>query len=224
MSQKWVKWLETRAPFWPFGGSSVHGRHILCRLQDSGKQLCFKFLLGQDRTLNKQIHLLCEDIRVFRPNPGLANVIWERRMACWFPLPVYQGDTVPFTSEPWDCQGCSITLYRVASGRKQLQIFAFLRQREDAVWLQRKLLPAGIPPGKQKEWGALTWAACWEAEFSPGRVLGRGKDRTRQKVKEINFWNPGTWFQLIIDMSEITPTFKGRENGILEDSIWFECI
>ena len=81
-------------------------------------------------------------------------------------------------------QGCSITLYRVASGRKQLQVFAFLRQREDVVWLQRKLLPAGIPPGMQKEWGALNWAACWEAELSSGGVLGRGKDRTRERKQK----------------------------------------
>lgn len=154
MTQKWVKRLETRVPLWPFGGSSAHGRHNLCRLQDSGKLLCFKFLLGQDRILNKHIHLLCDDIRIFRPNPGIANMIWERRMCPWFPLPVYQEEAVPFTNEPQDWQGCSITLYRVASGRKQLQIFSFLWQQEDVVWLQRKLLPQASLQGCRKSEGS----------------------------------------------------------------------
>lgn len=37
--------------------------------------LCFKFPLGQDWTLNKQIHLLCDDVRIIKANPGLANMI-----------------------------------------------------------------------------------------------------------------------------------------------------
>lgn len=40
---------------------------------------CFKFPLGQDRTLNKQTHLLCDDVRIIGPNPGTANMIWGQR-------------------------------------------------------------------------------------------------------------------------------------------------
>ena len=56
-----------------------HGRHISCGLQNSGKQLCFKFPYGQDRAPNKQIHLLWDGVRIIKLNPGIANVIREER-------------------------------------------------------------------------------------------------------------------------------------------------
>lgn len=115
---------------------------------------------------------------------GLSNLIqallmWYERNT-WGPHSHHlsiKGRLCPLEMGPQDWQGCFVTVYSVASGRKQSLTSMFPRQREDVVWF----LPTCLCPLAS----GTMWGLCGaEVGLSPRAGPRRGKGRSRQRRSE----------------------------------------